>query len=641
MEEDNFNHNNSDLTDDEKRFGRAYLPNDPHFKEDINNQETPLIEATEVECLNCSIKDIRKYDPPITKIQYLEDCINKICPNCKNPYQLNPIEVGFEQEQKATKDIYRPEEWQTKLFEKYTNLKDVANDNLSGLWDSLEFELSIMKILNIRDCTLPFAGILLGAPSSLKTVVIEALRKWINVFYTDSFSAKAFVSHSTAVKKEVLEQIDLLPKIKNKLFLTPELSPTFSKKDDDLVEILGIMTRVLDGHGYESDTGAHGHRGYPEPMMFVWIGAAVDIPFKVHKLLGTLGPKLYFLRLPSIPKSEDYYIDDLDKDFAEKIARVNVALFDFLNFWEMGPDLQIDEKNGIKKMEWDPKHTKNDKRTKIFIVRLGKLLAHLRGVIPTFHTDESSSQGLGYSYALSTIEDPRRAMTQLRNLARGHALSQGRNYMTMEDIPLLINVVFSTASKERVRIFELLIEHKGRLTTSIITASLNTSNNTAKRTMAEFHALGLVDLGDSKSLRGEPEKEMILKDEFQWFLSKEFNTVRKNTPYYSDDDDNDNTVRGNVNSNSKNDNDNDKEGVGGVFPYSINEEIEVFNNPFITTQDLEIASIQLGDQDQQYDPRVINAIYRASTSDLWFCNNCKDKGDKWNMMKHKCKGSMK
>ena len=363
---------------------------------------------------------------------------------------------------------------------------------------------------------------------------IEAFRKWINVFYTDNFSAKAFVSHSTNVKKEALEQIDLLPKIKNKLFLTPELSPTFSKKDDDLVEILGIMTRILDGHGYESDTGAHGHRGYNEPMMFVWIGAAVDIPFKVHKLLGTLGPKLYFLRLPSISKSEDYYINDLDKDFAEKIARVNVALFEFLNLFEIGPDLHLDEKSGIKKMEWDALNPKNEARTKLFIVRLGILLAHLRGVIPTFHTDESNSQGLGYSYTLATIEDPRRAMTQLRNLARGHALSQSRNYMTMDDIPLIIKVVFSTASMERVRIFELLIEHKGRLTTSLITKSLNTSNNTAKRTMAEFHALGLVDLGDIKSQHGEPEKEITLKDEFRWFLSDEFNTVRKNTPVSDD-----------------------------------------------------------------------------------------------------------
>ena len=279
--------------------------------------------------------------------------------------------------------------------------------------------------------------------------------------------------------------------------------------------------------------------------MFVWIGAAVDIPFKVHRLLGTLGPKLYFLRLPSYDKSEDYYIDDLDKDFAQKISKVNVALLDYLNIFEMCPNLRMDEKSKIKKMECDPNNPKNDQITKVFIVRLGKLLAHLRGVVPTFHTDDISSQGLGYSYALSTIEDPRRAMTQLRNLARGHALSQGRNYMTMEDIPLLINVVFSTASKERVRIFELLIEHQGRLTTSIITASLNTSNNTAKRTMAEFNALGLVDLGDIKSQHGEPEKEMTLKDKFQWFLSDEFNTVRKNTPYYPNDDNN-NTVRKNL-----------------------------------------------------------------------------------------------
>ena len=131
------------------------------------------------------------------------------------------------------------EDWYSQLVSKYENLRDVCNDNLPGLWDSLEFELSIQKILNIADCTLPFAGIVLGRPSSLKTVGIELFRKWHHVFYTDSFSAKSMVSHSTAVKKEELAKIDMLPKIKNKYLLTPELSPTFAKKDDDLIEILG------------------------------------------------------------------------------------------------------------------------------------------------------------------------------------------------------------------------------------------------------------------------------------------------------------------------------------------------------------------------------------------------------------------
>jgi hypothetical protein len=431
--------------------------------------------------------------------------------------------------------IVSPEEWYNTLLQRYQNLIEIANYDLPGLWDSLEFELSIQKILNIKDCTLPFAGIVLGRPSSLKTVGIELFRKWLHTYYTDNFSARAFVSHSTAVKREALEDIDMLPKIKNKLFLTPELSPTFSKKDDELIDVLGILTRVLDGHGYESDTGAHGHRGYNEPMMFTWIGAAVDIPYKVHKFLGTLGPKLYFLRLPSNPKNEDEYFDDLDKDFGDKLTRVRTALYDYLNWFELCPNIQRDKESMLGKVAWDADRETNEDsvKAKKYIVKLAILLAHLRAVVPTWETSDPSSQGLDYAYALATIEDPSRAITQLRNLARGHALSQGRTCITLHDIPLLIKVVFSTASQERVRVFELLIECGGSLITSQITESLNTSNNTAKRTMAELKAVGLVTVGDATGYSGSPEKQITLKDEYSWFISKDFSSVRNLPPYYN------------------------------------------------------------------------------------------------------------
>ena len=124
-------------------------------------------------------------------------------------------------------------EWQTKLVKKYQNLHNVAQKNLPNLWHSLEFDLSIRNILHIKDCTLPFAGIVLGKPISLKTVGIEMFRKSRHTFYTDKFSSKSFVSHSTAIPKEDLVKIDLLPKIKNKCFLTPELAPVFAARDDD------------------------------------------------------------------------------------------------------------------------------------------------------------------------------------------------------------------------------------------------------------------------------------------------------------------------------------------------------------------------------------------------------------------------
>jgi hypothetical protein len=414
------------------------------------------------------------------------------------------------------------EEWLHILQKKYDNLFQMVKENLPNLSPSLDFEISIQKILNIKECSLPFAGIVLGRPSSFKTVGIELFRKWKNVFYTDNFSARAFVSHTTTISKDKLAQIDLLPKIKNKLFLTPELSPTFAKKDEELIEILGIMTRVLDGQGYESDTGAHGHRGYTGPHMFVWIGAAVDIPWKVHKYLATLGPKLYFLRLPHADKTEDEYLDEMNHDnFHVKVIAVKESLYDYLNWFEKCPHAIFE--NGVPKIAWD--NRRNDQNTLRMIIRLAKLLGHLRCVVPTRETKDSHSQGIDYAYTMATPEDPSRARTQLKNLARGHGLSQGRNYITADDILLVIQVVMSTASIERVSMFELLIENKGKLSTSQVAKSLNTSAITAKRTMREFEALGLVYVIETEY--DNEEKTIVLKEEFNWFLSDEFLNLKQ------------------------------------------------------------------------------------------------------------------
>ena len=423
------------------------------------------------------------------------------------------------------------EEWQIKLNEKYQNLINVSNEELPGLWPSLEFELSVRDILNIKDCTLPFAGILLGPPGAKKTLGLQLFRKIPNTFYTDNFSARSFVSHSTTVKKEQLPDIDMLPKIKDKFFLTPELAPIFGKKDEELMEILSIITRILDGHGFESDTGAHGHRGYPIDIMFTWVGAAVDIPYKVHKFLGARGAKLYFYRLPLITKSDEEYMDEMtEDDFDIRTKRTQDALIDYLDIFNRCPN-GIKEKNLIK-IQWNG--GKDDKESLRVILKLAKLLAHFRAVVSTWGKDKDED----YEHAFATIEDPTRAMIQLRNLARGHALSQGRNYITTEDMKIIIETVFSTASLARVRIFELLLESEGKLTTSRIVESLNISDDTARRTMTELQAIGLVDIQEVQgSHGGEPQKQIELVNQFRWFLSKEFkilndsHSARKNSVF--------------------------------------------------------------------------------------------------------------
>jgi hypothetical protein len=114
------------------------------------------------------------------------------------------------------------------------------------------------------------------------------------------------------------------------------------------------------------------------------IGAAVDIPYKVYKYLGYLGPKLYFLRLSKMNKTEDDFVNEMGQDeYPVKFAKVREALNDYLNIFASCPDMSddVDEAmnriSHLRKMAWSKKD--DDKKTSRLIVRLAMLLSHLSG----------------------------------------------------------------------------------------------------------------------------------------------------------------------------------------------------------------------------------------------------------------------
>ena len=316
----------------------------------------------------------------------------------------------------------------------------------------LEFVISIKCILNIRNITLPVIGLILGPPSSLKSVAVNMPKGARDTFAVDSFSPKSFVSHNSNLTEEQLQEIDLLPKIKNKLFMVPELSPLFTSKEEDLENIIGMIVRLGDGEGYTSASGAKGTRGYEGPIMFCWLGAAVDIPYKIHKTLSRLGPKMYFLRLPLSVNDEDTLLRTMQQDnFKERVRIVKTALFDYLEYLESCPEMEIDPESGIPKLDWNASDSSQEQAQR-YIIYLAELLAYLRGTVSTWETE--GTQGLDYAYASRNVENPERAGTQLHNLARAHALSQGRDYITVEDdLPLIVKMVLSgAASIERVKV---------------------------------------------------------------------------------------------------------------------------------------------------------------------------------------------
>jgi len=97
-----------------------------------------------------------------------------------------------------------------------------------------EIGLSVISQLYIEDIKNPFALVYLDVPSSGKTIILNFFSELEEVYTTDDFSPKSFVSHAANKSKEQLLEIDLLPRLKNKVLLVRDLAPIFGKRDDGL-----------------------------------------------------------------------------------------------------------------------------------------------------------------------------------------------------------------------------------------------------------------------------------------------------------------------------------------------------------------------------------------------------------------------
>jgi hypothetical protein len=126
------------------------------------------------------------------------------------------------------------------------------------------------------------------------------------------------------------------------------------------------------------------------------------------------------LRPDKEEENEDDSLASLRESFTNKEQKVQSALFDYLKWLDIRPDMETDKESSLQKINWD--YSSDDENALRYIIKLADLLACLRGVAETW--EPRGTQGSDYGYTIPIIEHPSRARTQLYNLARGHALSR-------------------------------------------------------------------------------------------------------------------------------------------------------------------------------------------------------------------------
>lgn len=374
-----------------------------------------------------------------------------------------------------------------------------------------EVGLSVMAQILIKDITNPFALVYVDAPSSGKTITLNFFSQLKDLVYTtDDFTPASFVSHSANTKKKDLEKNDLLPQIRYKTIIVRDLAPIFAKRDEDVQAMLGILIRVLDGEGYESNSGLYGKRGYTGDYLFMMLSASTPIRPHIWKVMGNLGSRLFFLNIGSKGKDVQTLAKQLENPCRDNEVICREATTETLKtLWSKYPD-------GVT---WDVATDSQGLREQIG--RIAKTLAKLRATLNVWK--EMGSNGESYEHTQPVEEHPDRINQLLYNLARGHALVSGRKNIEQEDVDVVLRVTLDSGKPTRAQLFKSLIENNGTLKTSQVKELLKCSTNTALKSMEEMRLLGLVhsevNLQEAE-YHGRPETNVDLVEEFRWLLKQ-------------------------------------------------------------------------------------------------------------------------
>jgi len=374
---------------------------------------------------------------------------------------------------------------------------------------AVEASLSVVTQLLIRDVTNCSALVLVDSPAAGKTIAINIFDEIEGITYSsDTFTPASFVSNAANVAKDKLAKLDLLPRIRRRMFLVRDMATIFSARDDDLMKNMGILTRVLDGEGLSTDTGIHGRRALRGDYLFMMLAASTPIPPRVWKVMGTLGQRIFFLGLHLKRKTKEELVRQLkDTTYKQKELDCRSVTMDFLlTLWNQYPD-------GVT---WN-REDESDELLGI-IAQCSLLLARLRGQVFIYKEKwEGDDKELGHT--VPSVEHENRINQCLYNIARGHALAMGRKKLDPGDLRLIILLAFDSAPGHRAPLFHELIRKGGTIKTGDVEALLHCSNPTALKEMKTFTILGICEEVEGGTF--DTSKNIRLKDDLSWFLSDE------------------------------------------------------------------------------------------------------------------------
>lgn len=424
---------------------------------------------------------------------------------------LYPFQWGKKAQSSTQKPTQNPTTSPTQnLLEELVN--PTVGKYYPALLDTVHACLSVCVTLSLKNKSKPLS-LILETPSGYgKTAVLQmffeppnpdpkavwALKE--DIYRSDKFTPRSFVTHAANVKKAELKNIDLLPKLKLKVLITKELAPILRGRETEMQENFSILISVLDGKGFTSDSGSQGTRGYKEAIVFNWLGATTPLPAKTHRLMSQLGTRLLFYEVPvSEPTDEELLLHAQKNEVGAAEVECNEAVNKFLvEFFYKHPKGSIDQDSV----------TFSDALLRQ-LIKWAKFLTKARSQVKYDKTINEWEP-----IAALPAEGAWKVINYFKELAMGNALIHERRKIDESDLELVAHVALSSVPGHLRNVVKQLRIHD-KVESPLGEKLCAVSRPTIRKYFRELEILGIVTLTEGDEIANTPHV-VTLTTEYQW-----------------------------------------------------------------------------------------------------------------------------
>ena len=387
----------------------------------------------------------------------------------------------------------------------------------------IEMAASISCALNLN---VPLWLLVIGNPSSLKTEGLKLFRclDKERVIYLSTMSENAFASGY--MPPDGSDPKDLLTILDKKILLIRDLTTLFSLNEETVKKILGDLTSIFDGE-FEKFTATRGLMKYKAafPLIACITPAILS---KHHNYVNQLGSRFLTYRIPNLTEADSkrgYDIAWNNEDRSKNIKTAAILVSSFcdriIKRFDAGAPLPTIDDNLVR--EWLNDGAEFIRRVRGIAITKAETFKNEDGKDITFY-DRLDTQ----------IEEPWRALNQLRNYAIALAVLRNKIAVSMDECRTLLPLVRSAAQIDRAEVLNALIDNAG-ITINELSKKIDRSSKTTSRKLIELEMLGLVFRYHSPNMPSGSKAPWLwsIESKFSRLLEKQSKVIPPSSEFMS------------------------------------------------------------------------------------------------------------